>query len=161
MPNLTLSTLTRRSLLSGLAAGAALPVGGASAPARLLVCGGSVVYDAELAGAAESPRWGEIRAWRPGESKGLPASYVEKRFATTDDCKPIDGGTHVLVTASSGGVAIYERASLATKFHAQVANAHSACMLPGGHVVVAASVSAEGNALVLFHRSTSERAVFR
>lgn len=153
--------LSRRSFVTALAASPALSLRGAAKPPRLLVCGGNVVYDAELAGTAENPRWGEVRVWRPGESKGLPASYVEKRFATTDDCKPIDGGTHVLVTASSGGVAIYERASLATKFYAHVANAHSACMLPGGHVVVAASVSAEGNALVLFHRSTSERALFR
>lgn len=161
MPNLTLPTLTRRSLLSGLAASTAFTVSGAVAPLRMLVCGGSVVYDAVLAGSERNPHWEEIREWRPGESKGLPASHAAKLFQTTDDCKPIDGGTSVLVTSSAGGVAIYERASLATKFYARVPNAHSACMLPGGYLVVASSVSAEGNALVLFHRSTSERTVFR
>ena len=34
-------------------------------------------------------------------------------------------------------------------------------MLPGGHIVVASSVSPEGNALVLFHRSASEHAIYR
>lgn len=154
-------TLSRRSLFSGLAASVVIPVGGAAAKPRLLVCGGSVVYDAVLDGTDAAPRWEGIREWKPAQSKGLPESYAEKPFQTTDDCKPIDKGNNVLVTSSSGGVAIYERESLATKFYARVPNAHSACMLPGGHIVVASSVSPEGNALVLFNRSTNERAIYR
>lgn len=154
-------TLSRRSLLSGLAASVVLPLAGAAAKPRLLVCGGSVVYDAVLAGTEKAPRWEEIREWQPARSKGLPESYAGKLFQSTDDCKPIDDGANVLVTSSAGGVAIYERESLATKFYARAPNAHSACMLPGGHIVVASSVSPEGNALVLFHRSTNEHAIYR
>lgn len=152
---------SRRDLLSGLAASSVLPLRGAEAQPRLLLSGGSVVYDAALAGAPDAPRWEDIREWNPAQSKGLPPSYTGKLFQTTDDCKTIDNGANVLVTASSGGVAIYERSSGNTSFFARVANAHSACMLPGGHIVVASSVSAEGNALVLFHRASSERALFR
>ncbi len=155
------ATLTRRGLIAGVAASAALSTLAAEPKPRLLVCGGSVVYDGVLAGEERKPQWEGVREWRPGESKGLPASYAAKLFETTDDCKPIDGGANVLVTSSGGGVCIYERSSLNASFFARVANAHSACMLPGGHLVVASSVSAEGNALVLFHRSASERAVHR
>lgn len=164
-PNVFRSNLTRRDIIAGLSVSAALPSAGFAATAtsssRMLVCGGSVVYDAILAGEERTPRWEAVREWRPGESKGLPASYAAKAFETTDDCKPIDGGANVLVTSSSGGVAIYERSSGNTSFYARVPNAHSACMLPGGYIVVASSVSPEGNALVLFHRSESERNVFR
>ncbi len=155
--------ITRRGVISGAAAAATatFTLHGSAAPPRLLVCGGSVVYDAGIAGNPAAPRWEDVREWRPAASKGLPESYAAKAFETTDECKPIDGGRNVLLTASSGGVAIYERESLKTLFHARVANAHSACLLPGGSLVVASSVSREGNALVLFHRSTSEHAVFR
>lgn len=152
---------SRRSMITGLAASTVLPLLGADAQPRLLLCGGSVVYDAALAGTPDSLRWEDIREWNPAQSKGLPPGYAAKLFQSTDDCKAIDKGANVLVTSSAGAVAIYERNSGAATFFAQVPNAHSACMLPGGHIVVASSVSAEGNALVLFHRASSERALFR
>ncbi|MCZ2154095.1 MAG: DUF6528 family protein [Bryobacterales bacterium] len=153
--------ISRRQLIRGVTAAASVLPLRAATPEHLLVCGGNVVYDAALSGQDAEPRWESVREWRAAVSKGLPRDYVDKAFATTDECKSIDDGRNVLLTASSGGVAIYERESLATLFHAHVVNAHSACMLPGGYIVVASSVSREGNALVLFHRSKSEQVVFR
>lgn len=158
-------SLSRRTLLQSLAAplGAALatPHLSAQEAPRLLVCGDNTVFDARLAGSPEKPRWEDIRTWRAKESKSLPARYADRAFATTDDCKPIDDGKGVLVTSSSNGVAIYDRASRESLFYAMVGNAHSACILPDGHLVVAASTNAEGNALVVFHRTKPETPLFR
>lgn len=155
-------TCSRRMMLAALAFPAAsLPVPAAAAETRMLLCGDDTVYDAKLGGTPEAPLWEDVRAWTGSNIGELPASYRERMFLTTDDCKPIDDGHRVLVTSSSGGVAIYDRASFRVSFHGSAANAHSACMLPGGYVVVAASVNARGNALVLFHREQSEREIFR
>jgi hypothetical protein len=157
--------LSRRTLLHSLTAtaGAALATKTLSAQQepRLLVCGDNTVFDARLAGVPSKPRWEDVRTWRAKESKSLPARYADRAFATTDDCKPIDDGKRVLVTSSSNGVAIYDRASRETLFYAMVGNAHSACMLPDGHLVVAASTNPEGNALVVFHRTKPETPLFR
>lgn len=156
---------TRRQL-PGLIGFSVSPVLGAQAPrdrgaSRMLLCGGNVVYDAQLLQDQRGPRWADIRSWRPERSVGLPRSYALNPFATTDDCKPIDGGQSVLVTSSAGGVAIYRRDTFETSFYATVGNAHSACLLPDGHLVVAASTHPQGNALVLFHRSEPEKECFR
>jgi hypothetical protein len=157
--------LSRRTLLYSLTSSAgasfAVPKLFAQEAPRLLVCGDNTVFDARLAGDPAKPRWEDIRTWRAKESKSLPARYADRAFATTDDCKPIDGGKRVLVTSSSNGVAIYDRSSLETLFYATVGNAHSACILPDGHLVVAASTNPEGNALVVFHRTKPETPLFR
>ncbi|MCW5966712.1 MAG: hypothetical protein KIT83_21920 [Bryobacterales bacterium] len=158
--------LTRRSVLAGVAlpackAIALQPGDDTTMGSRMLLCGGNAVYDARLAGDAGSLRWEHVRTWRPERSTGLPLSYALTPFATTDDCKPIDDGKSVLVTSSAGGVAIYRRDNFESTFHAMVANAHSACLLPEGHLVVAASTHADGNALVLFHRDQAEEPLFR
>jgi hypothetical protein len=128
---------------------------------NLLLCGGNVVYDAEVLRDGASYRWGSVRSWMPEKTAGLPLKYCLVAFEHTDECKPVDGGKSVLVTASTGGVAIFNRTSLATSFYAMVPNAHSACLLPGGHLVVASSTPANGNALVVFHRAKSEATLFR
>lgn len=153
--------ISRRLLLGGAAVcWGASRVSAADAP-RLLVCGGTEVYDARLGGTEAQPQWEDLRIWKPEQSQGLPASYASRPFRTTDDCKPVDGGKRVLVTSSANGVAIYERQSGRTEFYAMVPNAHSACTLPENHLVVAASVNAEGNALVLFRGDRNERPLFR
>lgn len=157
---------TRRSVLAGIALPASQTLASQKGNEtqrgnRMLLCGGNAVYDARLAGDASAPRWEDVRAWRPERSPGLPLSYALTPFATTDDCKPIDEGKSVLVTSSAGGVAIYRREGFETTFHAMVANAHSACLLPEGHLVVAASTHADGNALVVFHRDHAEKPLFR
>jgi hypothetical protein len=156
---------SRRAAVHTLAASAGLLLGSrrlAAQPApRLLICGDDTVYEASLAGDPSKQRWEDVRSWRASESASLPAPYAERAFATTDDCKPIDEGTRVLVTSSSGGVAIYDRSSLQTLFYAMVGNAHSACLLPGGYLVVAASTHPQGNALVVFHRGKPETPLFR
>jgi hypothetical protein len=164
MNNLTL--MDRRSLLSLLTVAGSVGMtprlaSQQAAPRRMLLCGGNAVYDAALRMAGGSLQWDDVRAWRPERSPGLPASYALAPFATTDDCKLIDNGESVLVTSSAGGVAIFRRDSHQTTFYAKAPNAHSACLLPDGHLAVAASTHQEGNAVLLFHRGQPERELFR
>jgi hypothetical protein len=153
--------LTRRKLLIGAPLlRRALAANSSGKLARLLICGGNAVYDAALEHSSGSFSWSEVRAWRPERSSGLPLKYALQPFATTDDCKPIDGGANVLVTSSAGGVGIFDRVTHKTTFYAMAANAHSACLLPGGYVAVAASTAPEGNRVMVFHRDEPERSHF-
>ncbi len=53
-------------------------------------------------------------------------------------------GNRILITASSDGVALVDRATGRTPFWGLCANAHSADLLPGERIAVACSVRADG-----------------
>jgi hypothetical protein len=125
----------------------------------LFACGGPQVLTLRLRLAESSAEIVERTDWEAGKSEGMPAEMVPK-FKTTDDCKPIDGGARLLVTSSGSGVAIVERATGKTEFYATVPNAHSAEVLPGGRVVVAASTSPTGNRLIVFDRTRNDLEIF-
>jgi hypothetical protein len=61
----------------------------------------------------------------------------KKSFASTDECKPI--GESLLITSSSGGVALVRRSDKRCQFYTEARNAHSACLLPDDRVAVASS----------------------
>ncbi len=125
----------------------------------LVACGGPQVLTLTLRLAGSTAEIVKRTDWEAGKSDGMPSDMVPK-FKTTDDCKPIDGGTRLLVTSSGSGVAIVERATGQTEFYATVANAHSADVLPGGRLVVAASTSPAGNRLIVFDRKRSNVELF-
>ncbi len=135
--------LTRRRLL--LASFALTPALAADQP-RLLICGWDEVF--AIAPFAANPTQ-KLWSWKAAGRSDLPAEYHDK-FRTTDDCKPVDGGRRVLITSSSNGVALVERPSGKVVFYAQARNAHSAEILPGGRIAVAASTGDTGNRLILF-----------
>jgi hypothetical protein len=134
--------ISRRRLLFALPAALVA----ADASAELLVCGREEVFAIRPFGAG--PRQ-KVWSWKAVHRPELPAEYRDK-FQTTDECKPVDGGRRVLITASSGGVALVERPSGEAVFYAQARNAHSAELLPHDRIVVAASVGDGGNRLILF-----------
>jgi hypothetical protein len=125
----------------------------------LFACGGAQVATLTVRFAADRAELVNRTDGEAGRSDGMPAAMVPK-FKTTDDCKPIDGGARLLITSSGSGVAIVERATGKTEFYATVPNAHSAEVLPGGRLVVAASTSPTGNRLIVFDRKNSETEVF-
>jgi hypothetical protein len=137
----------------------AAPQNGTATTATLFACGGPEVLTLTLRLEGDKVEIAERTDWDAGRSEGMPAGMVPT-FRTTDDCKPIDGGTRLLVTSSSGGLAIVERATGKTEFYATVPNAHSAEVLPGGRVVAAASTSPTGNRLIVFDRQKSDVEVF-
>lgn len=154
-------------LMAGAALVVAAPAGrldaalqnGTATTSTLFACGGPQVLTLTLRLEGDKVEIVKRTDWEAGKSEGMPAGMVPK-FRTTDDCKPIDGGTRLLVTSSSGGLAIVERSTGKTEFYATVANAHSAEVLPGGRVVAAASTSPTGNRLIVFDRTKSDVEVF-
>jgi hypothetical protein len=84
---------------------------------------------------------------------------MRDRFPWTDECKPVDGGRRILITSSGHGAALVERGDGRAVFWAEAKNAHSADVLPGGRIVVAASVWREGGGdrLILFNAAGAGR----
>jgi len=139
----------RAVALAFLASGCATGPGSAP-PANLIVCGGDEVVIVDL---RESPK--QIWSWRGADRAELPEPF-RKKFGSTDDCKPVDGGRKVLITSSGGAVALVERSTGKVLFYAAAPNAHSAEVIPGNRVVVACSTNPEGNRLVLHDLAASD-----
>lgn len=126
-------------------------------PARaqaLVVCGWDEVFVLDL---ADAPR--RTWSWKAADRPELPEAYKSK-FRTTDDCKPVDGN-RLLITASSDGAALVDRATGVATWWGQCGNTHSAELLPGDRIVLACSVREKtGNRLVLFDARVPERELF-
>lgn len=101
---------------------------------QLIVCGAEELYILD----ASTPTPTKVWSWRAANRPELPED-MRKRFQTIDECKPVDGGKRILITASSNGAAVLERATGRVEFYALSMNAHSIELLPGNRVVVAAS----------------------
>lgn len=122
----------------------------ALAAERAIVCGAAEVFvlplDQEKPTAAD-----RVWRWQAADSPQIPAE-MHKQFRTTDDCKPYDHD-RILITSSSGGVALIRRSDKACLFYTSARNAHSACLLPGERVAVAASTG--GDELLIFSLAKS------
>ena len=81
----------------------------------------------------------EVWRWEPKKANGMPNQYA-KWFTAIDECKPALKASHIIATASAGGVAIVRVSDKKVVFFAHAGNnPHSACLLPDGNVVVASS----------------------
>jgi len=98
-----------------------------------------------------------IWSW-DSKNADLPKAYVNK-FKTVDDCKTYND--KVLISASSGGVAVVDIKTKKTEFYAEVAMAHSVEMLPDGLLAAAASTNVKGNGIFLFDINKSNKPVFK
>lgn len=115
---------------------------------NLIVCGTTEVtvinrehpYDA---------KW----SWTAADSPSIPESF-RARFRSTDECKPYTGD-FLLITSSSGGVALIDRNTKKCLFLTRSSNAHSACLLPDNQIVVAASYG--GDEMQFFDLSDKRR----
>jgi hypothetical protein len=124
---------------------------------ELVVCGWDEVFILRVEGGADhSAR--RTWTWRAKGRADMP-DQVEALFDTTDECKPFEGGSKILVTSSGGGVAFIDRIKDRVLFYGRAANAHSADLLPGGRIAVAASHdrAGKGDRLILFDLATSDR----
>jgi hypothetical protein len=121
----------------------------------LVVCGWDEVYVLDPSGPAPRKTW----SWKAADRPELPDAYRAK-FRTTDECKPV-AGNRMLITASSDGAALVDRATGRTLWWASCGNAHSAELLPRDRIVLACSVrQGTGNKLALFDARTPERELF-
>lgn len=126
---------------------------------QLIVCGGEEVFiiPADVTRPTEKDR---LWRWRAADSPEIPAD-MRKKFRTTDECKPVKGDA-LLITSSSGGVALVRQRDKKCLFYTSATNAHSACLLPGRRVAVASSYG--GNELLVFdldHPGASEAPLAR
>jgi hypothetical protein len=124
----------------------------------LLLCGWDKVLLLETS-TAEQGKIEKVWTWDAKQCKELPDG-VRTAFGTTDDCKPVDGGARILISSSSGGCALVERPSGRAIWYALVPNAHSLELLPHSRIVVASSVDAKGNRLVLFDVAHSNQPIW-
>ena len=126
-----------------------------SAPNKsFMVCGDSKILLVDYIASNDThPKI--IWQWDAHDDMALPEVYRRNLFETVDDCKSRDNGRQVLVSSSSGAVAIIDTESKRAKFYTRVPNAHSVELLPYNRLVAAASVSGEGNKLMLFDIAVS------
>jgi hypothetical protein len=119
-------------------------------PTELILCGAEEVFILSLdADPASAPR--KIWSWRAtGRQDVAEARWLA--FNTTDDCKSVAGGKQILISSSSGAVALVERATGKVLFHAAVPAAHSIELLPSGRVAAAAAFTEDkgANRVVIF-----------
>ncbi len=144
--------MLRMMLFVTVLAFAATPAGKAES---LLLCGAETVFEIDTA-TAENGTISKTWVWDARECHELPDA-LRGTFKTTDDCKSVDGGARVLICSSSGGCALVERPAGKVLWYAQVPNAHSLEFLPRERIVVASSVSENGNRLVLFDVARSNQ----
>ena len=128
-----------------LATALAICFASTAAAEPIILCGWDTVFILDTADDRSEPIW----TWNAKQCEQLPEA-LRRTFATTDDCKPVDGGSKILISSSSGGCAVVERPSGKASWYARVPNAHSLELLPRGRIIVASSVHAQGNRLVLF-----------
>lgn len=99
--------------------------------------------------------------WKVSDAgKQLPQDY-QQLLSTLDDCKPVDNGTKLLLTASSGATILLDIATKKVLFYAKTPMAHSADLLPGGRIAVANSTHQKGNSLEVYDIRYPEKVLYR
>ena len=134
-------------------------IGCAQSAEELIVCGDNRVIIFDLNKSQDTlPHitW----QWNAASATTLPDKYRTEYFQSIDECKPVAKGSQLLITSSSGGVALIDRAHQKILFYAWVGNAHSAALLPNKRIAVMASTHDQGNRIVLFDIEKSNTAIF-
>ena len=127
---------------------------------ELMVCGSSRLFIVKVQSLKDTiPN--VIWEWNAHEAQDLPIAYRNNFFEKISECKSFNKGNDLLITASTGGVALIDRETNKVKFYAFIPNAHSAELLPDNRIVVAGSLNNKGNCLEVFDISQSENSLFR
>ncbi len=126
---------------------------------ELLILGDKhlIILDADRSTAEENV---VVWRWHPDSSAVLPAAYKDRYLATIDDAKPIANGRQIIVSSSSGGVVVIERATGEVVAYTTVGNAHSIEALPNNRMVVVGSTNPEGNRVAVFDRVPDAQPLF-
>lgn len=128
-------------------------------PKSFLVCGDTKVLIVDYDQSSDSlPKI--IWTWDARLAQDLPEDFRLRKFNSTDDCKAINRGKQILVSSSSGAIAVVNVRDKKVVFHAAVPNAHSIEVLPGNRIVAAASTHAQGNKIMIFDPALSMEPVF-
>ncbi|RLD97587.1 MAG: hypothetical protein DRJ13_12085 [Bacteroidetes bacterium] len=129
-------------------------------PLELLLCGKQEVSIIRFENMSDTT-YEKVWSWYAEDAVDFPDSLVEVFYAT-DECKSVNHGKQVLITASwRGGVALIDRETKNILFYALIPNAHSAEILSGNRVVVAGSTDMGGNCLALYDLTRSNHVLFK
>ncbi len=126
------------------------------AAGRLYACGDDQVREYQVNADEVTETW----RWSAAQAMDLPVAYRSKLLTHIDECKPVDDGRAVLLTSSTGGVVLLDRASGSVLFRAHAPMAHSAELLPEGLIAVALSIDPAGDRLQLYNRQRNETPLF-
>ncbi|MEO5998076.1 MAG: DUF6528 family protein [Chitinophagaceae bacterium] len=127
---------------------------------EFLVCGDFLVLIVDYQQSKDSiPN--VVWKWDAREATELPDIYRKTYFRTVDDSKAVAGGKQILVSSSSGAIALINRADKKILFYAHVPNSHSIELLPNNRIVAAGSTAVGGNCIALFNISEAEKEIFR
>jgi hypothetical protein len=88
-----------------------------------------------------------IWSWDSKTATDITEEFRAK-FKTVDDCKTYDD--EVLVSSSTGAIAVIGMKDKKIRFYAEVPSAHSIEMLPGDLLAAASSTHVKGNRILLF-----------
>ena len=92
--------------------------------------------------------------WNPEGDPNIPADRL-KRFNHIDETKVVNGGKQILVTSSTGGMALVDVATKQSVFTGYPGGStHSADLLPDGTIITASST---GNFLMVFTRKDGDK----
>lgn len=144
------------ALIAAIALGWLLAMTTPTPAEEVFACGDGQVRAYEIDDGKPRETW----RWTAAEAEDLPALYRERLFRSIDECKSVDGGKSILVTSSSDGVVLIDRATRAVRFRARSPMAHSAEILPGGRLAVALSTHKDGNRLEVYDLSKNEQPLF-
>lgn len=122
----------------------------------IIVCGDSKVLIVKY------PEQGDtipciVWSWDAHLANDLPFTYRTRKFNSIDDCKSINKGKELMISSSSGAIAIVNIENKKVMFIADVPNAHSIELIPENKIIAAASTAPEGNRLMLFDISQPEK----
>lgn len=127
---------------------------------KVVVCGDSTLYivDVEKSdGGTPSIVW----QWHINDAADQLPEDFPGRNRSLDDCKPVNGGSQILVTSSSSSTILLDIATRKCLFYARTPMAHSAEMLPGDRIIVANSTHPQGNDLSLYDIANSDVRIWR
>lgn len=115
---------------------------------KIIVCGDDqvLVIDYE---SSDTNHLNILWKWDASEATDLPEIFQEYMRAT-DDCKPVDDYTKILISSSGGGVVLVDIKTKKNLFYTHAPNAHSAEWLPENRIVVALSTASGGNSIELY-----------
>ncbi|MDL2282619.1 DUF6528 family protein [Parabacteroides sp. OttesenSCG-928-G06] len=127
---------------------------------ELILCGDNKVWIIDK-DASEGEDVKVLWQWENSELKGVLPEAYQRYLGTMDECKFVDNNTKVLLTASSGGVVLLDRATKECLFYTYSPMAHSADLLPGNRIAVALSTHPQGNSLELYDIDKPETVIWK
>lgn len=121
----------------------------------VIVCGDDKIYIVSYPVLSKDTIPEILWKWEAKFADDLPFEEHKRKFYSIDDCKCDFNKKEMLVSSSSGAIAIISIIDKKILFQADVPNAHSIEVLGNGKIAAAASTNPNGNKIMLFDRNSN------